>query len=109
MTRCNTCNGVITRNDAECYICGERVPGAKVSRSAKRKSNKTARSVTPVSNVLFIATLLVVVACFLLQPKMPMPISGALAGILFTARIVTDRRAAKRIQIQQDFQRQGSF
>lgn len=28
MARCNSCNGVITRRDLNCYVCGEPVPGA---------------------------------------------------------------------------------
>jgi len=101
MTRCNSCNGVITRNDAECYSCGEPVPGAKISRRAKGKpKDKPATPVTPLSNVLFAAALVLTVVCFVLLPKMPVAVSGALAGILFTARIVTDRRSAKRIQLQ---------
>jgi hypothetical protein len=28
MAKCNSCNGVITRSDLECYVCGEPVPGA---------------------------------------------------------------------------------
>lgn len=27
MARCNSCNGIITKTDVECYVCGERVPG----------------------------------------------------------------------------------
>jgi hypothetical protein len=29
MARCNSCNGVITRTDSECYVCGEPIPGAR--------------------------------------------------------------------------------
>lgn len=29
MGRCNSCNGVLTRTDSECFVCGEPVPGAK--------------------------------------------------------------------------------
>jgi hypothetical protein len=29
MPRCNSCNGIITRDDVECYVCGEPVPGAR--------------------------------------------------------------------------------
>ncbi len=28
MTRCNSCNGIITKTDVECYVCGDPVPGA---------------------------------------------------------------------------------
>jgi hypothetical protein len=32
MARCNSCNGIITKTDVECYVCRERVPGrAKIS------------------------------------------------------------------------------
>ena len=29
MARCNSCNGVITKTDATCFVCGEAIPGAK--------------------------------------------------------------------------------
>lgn len=100
MTRCNSCNGVIAKNDAECYSCGERVPGAKVSRRAKRQSAGNApASVMPIGDVLIIACLVLTAVCFFLQARIPVALSSALAGVLFTAKIVTDRRAAKRIQL----------
>jgi hypothetical protein len=27
MPRCNACNGIITRVDVDCYVCGEPIPG----------------------------------------------------------------------------------
>ena len=27
MPRCNACNGIITRKDVDCYVCGEPIPG----------------------------------------------------------------------------------
>ena len=30
-TRCMACNSVVTKNESECYVCGEPVPGAKKS------------------------------------------------------------------------------
>ena len=27
MALCNSCNGIITRTDLNCYVCGEPVPG----------------------------------------------------------------------------------
>jgi len=87
--------------DAECYSCGERVPGAKVARSAKRKSkDNSAAPVAPFSNGLVIAALVLTAVCFLTEQKMPVAAGAALSGILFTAKIVTDRRAQKRIQAQ---------
>jgi hypothetical protein len=29
MARCNSCFGVLTRAESECYVCGEPVPGAR--------------------------------------------------------------------------------
>ena len=28
MARCNSCFGVLTKKEIECYVCGEAVPGA---------------------------------------------------------------------------------
>jgi hypothetical protein len=55
---------------------------------------------TPFSNGLVIAALVLTAVCFLTQQKMPVAAGAALSGILFTAKIVTDRRAQKRIQAQ---------
>lgn len=97
MTRCNTCNSVITRSDTECYICSEPVPGmAKRFWRRKRKpSGKPVAPVTPVSNLLFMGSLALTGICFFTH-QIPLPVSLALSGILFAARIVTDRRAAPR-------------
>ena len=27
MARCNSCNGVIAKNDSKCYVCGDSIPG----------------------------------------------------------------------------------
>ena len=29
MSRCNSCFGIVTKNESECYVCGEAVPGAR--------------------------------------------------------------------------------
>ncbi len=34
MARCNSCNGIITKTDLDCYICGDPVPGAKRAKFA---------------------------------------------------------------------------
>jgi hypothetical protein len=31
MPRCNACNGIITRADVDCYVCGEPIPGRSKS------------------------------------------------------------------------------
>jgi hypothetical protein len=97
MTRCNQCNSVVTRTDTECYICGEVVPGTKRPfwRRNTESRTKAAAPVTPVSNLLFIGSLVLTGVCFLSDQKMPLPVSAALSGILLAARIVTDRRAKR--------------
>ena len=97
MTRCNSCNSVITRNDSECYICHEPVPGmAKPFWRRNRETKaKTVAPVTPVSNLLFMGSLVLTGIC-LLTHQIPWPVSAALSGILLAARIVTDRRANPR-------------
>src|SRR5271166_4314511 len=97
MTRCNSCNSVITRRDSECYICNEPVPGmAKPFWRRKRESSaKAVAPVTPVSNLLFMGSLVLTGIC-LLTHQIPWPVSAALSGILLAARIVADRRAAPR-------------
>ncbi len=97
MTRCNTCNSVITRHDSECYICHEPVPGMnKPLWRRKRESNpKPVAPVTAVSNLLFLGSLVLTGIC-LLTHQIPWPVSAALSGILLAARIVADRRATPR-------------
>jgi hypothetical protein len=99
MTRCNSCNAVITKvDDSQCYTCGEPVPGtAKLFWRHKQVSKaKPAAPVTPLSNLLFMASLVLMGVSFLSSQKMPLPVSATLSGILLTARIVTDRKAAPR-------------
>jgi len=93
MTRCNSCNGLVTRTDSECFTCGAPVPGvAKPVWYQKRKA-KAAAPVTPISNLLFMASLVLTGVSFLSNQKMPLPVSATLSGVLLVARIVTDRRA----------------
>jgi hypothetical protein len=100
MTRCNACNGVIKRSDLECYTCGDAIPGAiKPFWRRKRESQpKPAAPLTPLSNLLFIASLVLMAVSFLSTHKMPFPVSLTVSGILLTARMVADRKAAPRQQ-----------
>jgi hypothetical protein len=56
--------------------------------------------VTPFSNLLFLASLALTGVSFLSSQKMPLSLALTLSGILLTARIVTDRRAARRINLR---------
>jgi hypothetical protein len=102
MTRCTSCNSVVKKNDLECYICGDPVPGASKPfwRRDREPKAKPAVPVTPLSNLLFIGSLVLTGVSFLSSQKMPLPLALTLSGILLAARIVTDRRAARRLNAQ---------
>ena|SRR5277367_3520270 len=89
MARCNECNSIITKMDSECYICAQPVAGAK-------KQPKPAPPVTPLSNLLFIGSLVLTAVSFFLGEKMSLSLSATLSGVLFIARICADRMAARQ-------------
>lgn len=100
MARCKECNSVITKTDAECYICGLPVPGR--NRWAWRKKEaeaiipKPMPPVTPFSNLLFVASIALTLVSFLAPNKVPVSFGVTLGGILFVARIVSDRIAQRQ-------------
>jgi hypothetical protein len=97
MTRCNECNGIIAKTDSECYICGEPVPGfQKRALLRKKKEQKEAPPVTPLSNLLFMASLVLTAVSFLSGQKMSIGLSASLSAALFIARIFSDRFAIKQ-------------
>ena len=96
MARCNECNSVITLTDSECYICGIPVPGAKKLSLRRKKQPKPIPPVTPLSNLLFMASLALTLVSFLSSQKMSIGFSATLSGILLIARIFSDRMAAKQ-------------
>ena len=98
-TRCNSCNSVITRSDVECYICNEPVPGARKPFWRRAMRAKDPAPVTPLSNLLFVASLVLTGICFLTH-RVPPSVTAGLSGILFAARIFTERRAAKRLRAE---------
>jgi hypothetical protein len=96
MARCNDCNSIITRTDSECFVCGETVPGAKKRSQRRKKEPKPVPPVTPLSNLLFIASLVLTLVSFLSSHKMSIGFSASLSGILLLARVFADRMAAKQ-------------
>ena len=98
MTRCNSCNSVVAKGDAECYVCAEPVPGAAKSFWRRKREAKATRPapVTPISNLLFMASLVLTGVSFLSPQKLPLPVTASLSVILLVARIVTDRKAAPK-------------
>ena len=96
MARCIECNSVITKTDNECYICGQAVPEAKKRVLSRKKASKPAAPVTPLSNALFIASLVLTVVSFVSNHKMSLTLSATLSGILLLARVLADRVAARQ-------------
>jgi hypothetical protein len=99
MARCNQCNSVITRSDVECFVCNEPVPGAKKPfwrRKNEPKAPSQATPVTPLSNLLFVASLGLTLFSFIAPHAMSVAAGSTVGGLLFVARIASDRVAARR-------------
>jgi len=97
MPRCNQCYSVVTRKDDEsCYMCGEPVPGAKKRSQRRKKESKPVAPVTPLSNLFFIASLLLTVVSLLSGQRISLSIGVTLSAALLIARILSDRMAARR-------------
>ena len=99
MARCNQCNSVITRSDLDCYLCGEPVPGARKPFWGRKKEPKAlspATPVTPLSNLLFVASLGLTLFSFVAPHAMSLGVGSTAGGLLFVARIASDRAAARR-------------
>jgi hypothetical protein len=96
MARCNECNSVVTRTDSECYICGLPVPGVNRPFWRRKKERKPSAPVTPVSNLLFVASVGLTLFSFISPHTMSVSFGATLGGALFVARIVSDRIAQKQ-------------
>jgi hypothetical protein len=97
MARCYECNGIIARNDTECFVCGEPVPGLKKKRSsAPKKDGSPAPAARPLANLLFVASLILTVAALLSGEIVSIALSVALSGILLLARVFPERFTFKR-------------
>ena len=96
MALCIECHSVVTRTDSECYICGLPVPGAKNSFWRRTKNPKPIPPVTPLSNLLFVVSVALTVSSFLWPNMMPVSFAATLGGLLFVARIASDRRALRQ-------------
>ena len=91
MARCNECNSVVTKADPECYICGKKVPSRR-----NKEEPQPAPPLSPLSNLLFMASLALTLVSFLSSHKMSIWCSATISGILFLARVLSDHLAAKQ-------------
>jgi len=88
MGRCSSCNGVVTKQDSLCYMCGARLPKrARVAVAGKPLS--------PLSNMLFVGSLGFTAYCWLAPHKLPLAVSIGISGI-FLALSFLDRYRNKK-------------
>jgi hypothetical protein len=96
MARGNDCYSVLTKADSECYICGLPAPGSKKPFWRRKNEPKVIPPVTPLSNLLFMASIGLTLFSFLSPSTMSVSFGATLGGMLFVARIVSDRVALRR-------------
>jgi len=78
----------MTRDEDQCYICGDSVP-RRLKEAAKR------RAVSPLTNVVFLASLAFTAYCFFAEHKLSLPMTLAISCTLLLIRIVAERLANK--------------
>jgi prepilin signal peptidase PulO-like enzyme (type II secretory pathway) len=79
---------VVIRDEDQCYVCGDRAP-KRLQAAAKR------RPVSPLTNVVFVASLAFTAYCFFGEHKLSLPMTLAISSTLLLIRIVAERIASK--------------
>jgi hypothetical protein len=82
MAHCQSCNSLVTKIDASCYVCGEKVPNYRPV--AKRKP------ISALSNVIFIASLGFSGYCFFSDHKLSLTVSLCISAALLLLRVIAD-------------------
>ena len=72
------------------------MPGRKKAFWRRTKAPKPIPPVTPLSNLLFVVSVALTVVSFLWPKTMPVSFAATLGGLLFVARIASDRRAMRQ-------------
>ena len=103
MARCNSCNGMVTRQDLQCYVCGEPVPGRGKPFWRRSSKSKTSAPATPLSNLLFVASLLFTGICLIAPQRVPLTVGITFSAALLGARIMVDRLASAREARAKDY------
>jgi hypothetical protein len=90
MARCSSCNGLITRQDVVCYICGDKLPkGPKRSQLTLPATSKPHSALT---NLMFGASLGLTGFSMLSSHKLPLWSSLALSGLFLLPKAVVQCR-----------------
>jgi hypothetical protein len=88
MGRCLYCHSMIGKDDVICYTCGDRVP-------KQERSTVQHRPVSPLTNLVFLASLAFTAYCFFGEPKLSLPVTLAISSALLLIRILAERLVNK--------------
>ena len=88
MGRCVYCHSVVTKDEDQCYVCGDRVP--QQTRAAVKR-----RPVSALTNLVFLASLAFTAYCFFGQHKLSLPVTLAISFSLLLIRFLAERVADK--------------
>ena len=89
MGRCVYCHSVVTKDEECCYVCGDRVP--KVKAAVKR------RPVSPLTNIVFLASLAFTAYCFFGEHKFSLPVTLEISATLLLIRFFAEKLANKNL------------
>jgi hypothetical protein len=81
MTRCLSCDGIVTKHESVCYSCGQRIP-------KELRQRPTARPASLLSNLVFLASLGFAAYSFLSGQKLFLEVSLAVSGALLLLKLV---------------------
>jgi hypothetical protein len=90
MGRCVYCHSVVTRNEDQCYVCGDSVPRQKRTTAKVR-----GRPVSGFTNLVFLASLGFTAYCFLAQHKLSLMATIAISSTLLLVRILAEKLAGR--------------
>ena len=79
---------MVGKDDEYCYICGDPVP--KQDRTPLKH-----RSVSPFTNLVFLASLGFTAYCFFGEPKLSLPVTLVISSALLLIRILADQLVNK--------------
>jgi hypothetical protein len=90
MGRCVYCHSVVTKDEDQCYVCGDSVP-----QSSRAKAAVKSRPVSALTNIVFLASLAFTAFCFLGQHKLSLPVTLGISSTLLLIRILAEKLASR--------------
>jgi hypothetical protein len=86
MGRCVYCHSVVTKNEDQCYVCGDTVPQRIKGQVAVRS-----RPVSGWTNVIFLVSLAFTAYCFFGPYRLSLPVTITISCALLALRILAER------------------